>query len=192
MSEKVQFPETVILIDATYLNLIIQDVKKNFEQMLQRSLQEIDLSALLTYLALDAGITSERNNIQVLLVHDEKTLRLNHCQPSDLQKELNGVAFSNHIGEFTFSSISPENMVSRQELYLDLLKIVSESEETTRVILIAFEEEYGTEISEELTSVKGKQFVRFVMFQPEQTAHSLYEILAYPIMQALGIKGDEL
>lgn len=191
MSEKVQFPETVILIDATYLNFIIADVKSNFEQMLQRPLQEVDLSTLLTFLALDASITPGKNDIQVLLVHDEATTTLNHCRPASLKEELNGVAFSNQLGEFIFSSISPEEIATRQELYLDLLKITSESEDVKKIVLVAFEEEYGKELSAQLSTTK-KQLVRFTMFQPEQAADQQTEILAYPIMQAMGIKGDEL
>lgn len=54
---QIKLSETVVLIDAAFLNFVITDMKGYFEETLQRSLQEIDLSMLTTYLTLDAGIT---------------------------------------------------------------------------------------------------------------------------------------
>lgn len=53
---QIKLSETVVLIDAAFLNFVITDMKRYFEETLQRSLQEIDLSMLTTYLTLDAGI----------------------------------------------------------------------------------------------------------------------------------------
>ncbi len=54
---QIKLSETVVLIDAAFLNFVITDMKGYFEETLRRSLQEIDLSILTTYLTLDAGIT---------------------------------------------------------------------------------------------------------------------------------------
>lgn len=54
---QIKLSETVVLIDAAFLNFVITDMKGYFEKTLRRSLQEIDLSILTTYLTLDAGIT---------------------------------------------------------------------------------------------------------------------------------------
>ncbi|NDV64809.1 DUF6621 family protein [Bacteroides sp. 224] len=192
MNQKVQFPETVMLIDATFLNMIIADFKKNFEQMLQRTLTEIDLSNLVTYLAFDASLPTESNDIQVLLVHDKSTKKINHCYPSDLQNELDGVGFQNHLGDFSFASVSPEEITSREELYTDLLNIIGDSIDVKRIILIPFTEEYGNAVSTLVENIKGKNITWFSMDQPKENTHFHWEMLAYPIMQALGIKGDEL
>ena len=60
MSDKpqIKLAETVVLIDAAFLNFVITDIKGYFEETLHRSLQEIDLSMLTTYITLDAGITA--------------------------------------------------------------------------------------------------------------------------------------
>ena len=68
MDEKIKFPSNVILIDAAFLNLVITDLKKYFERTLKRELQEIDLSELITYLALDSGITEGENQVQILVL----------------------------------------------------------------------------------------------------------------------------
>ena len=40
---QIKLSETVVLIDAAFLNFVITDMKRYFEETLQRSLQEIDL-----------------------------------------------------------------------------------------------------------------------------------------------------
>lgn len=64
---QIKLSETVVLIDAAFLNFVITDMKRYFEETLQRSLQEIDLSMLTTYLTLDAGIAEGKNEVQFLL-----------------------------------------------------------------------------------------------------------------------------
>lgn len=64
---QIKLSETVVLIDAAFLNFVITDMKGYFEETLRRSLQDIDLSMLTTYLTLDAGITEGKNEVQFLL-----------------------------------------------------------------------------------------------------------------------------
>ena len=61
---QIKLSETVVLIDAAFLNFVITDMKGYFEETLRRSLQDIDLSMLTTYLTLDAGITEGKNEVQ--------------------------------------------------------------------------------------------------------------------------------
>lgn len=64
---QIKLSETVVLIDAAFLNFVITDIKNYFEKTLQRSLQEIDLSLFTSYLTLDAGINEGKNEVQFLL-----------------------------------------------------------------------------------------------------------------------------
>lgn len=193
MDEKIKFPSNVVLIDTAFLNLVVIDLKKHFEKILTRELQEIDLSELTTYIALDAGITVGDNQIQILMVYDKDSAQLFNCQPSDLSSELNGVAFKNQFGEFSFASVPCEGMVSREELYLDLLNIVSDSSDVERLTLISFNEEYGTKVMDQLKKIKNKEIIQLRMNEPEYNIEGLqWKMLAFPVMQALGIKGEEL
>lgn len=192
MEEKIKMAETVMLIDAAFLNLVTEDLKKNFERMLSRELQEIDLSHLFTYLALDAGISEGKNEIQIFFIYDDESARLVHAQPSDLAKELNGVAFSNEFGEFSFNTFQPEGMATREELFLESLKVVKDAEGTKRIVVLSFNEEYGNKVFSVLQEVKEKEVIQFRMDEPETEADFRWEILAYPVMQSLGIRGDEL
>ncbi|WP_195471210.1 DUF6621 family protein [Bacteroides xylanisolvens] len=194
MSDKpqIKLSETVVLIDAAFLNFVITDIKGYFEKTLHRSLQEIDLSKLTTYMTLDAGITEGKNEVQFLFVYDKESSRLQYCQPSDLQEELNGVAFQSPYGEYSFASVPSEGMVSREDLFLDLLSIVSDSADVKRIIVISFNEEYGKKVTDALREVKGKDIIQFRMNEPEFPVDYKWDILAFPVMQALGIKAEEL
>lgn len=193
MDEKIKFPSNVVLIDAQFLNLVVTDLKKYFEKTLMRELQEIDLSELVTYIVLDAGMAVGDNQIQILMVYDKDSAQLSNCRPSDLSAELNGVAFKSQFGEFSFASVPCEEMVSREELYLDLLSIVLDSADVERLILVSFNEEYGDKVMERLKGVKNKETIQFRMNEPEESIEGYqWEMLAYPVMQALGIRGEEL
>ena len=189
---QIKLSETVVLIDAAFLNFVITDMKRYFEETLQRSLQEIDLSTLTTYLTLDAGIAEGKNEVQFLFVYDKESGNLAHCWPSDLEKELNGVAFQSPYGEYSFASVPSEGMVSREDLFLDLLSIVADSADVKKMILVSFNEEYGKKVTDALNEVQGKEIVQFRMNEPDTPVAYKWDMLAFPVMQALGIRADEL
>ena len=189
---QIKLSETVVLIDAAFLNFVITDMKRYFEETLQRSLQEIDLSMLTTYLTLDAGIAEGKNEVQFLFVFFYESGNLAHCQPSDLEKELNGVAFQSPYGEYSFASVPSEGMVSREDLFLDLLSIVADSADVKKMILVSFNEEYGKKVTDALNEVQGKEIVQFRMNEPDTPVAYKWDMLAFPVMQALGIRADEL
>lgn len=189
---QIKLSETVVLIDAAFLNFVITDMKGYFEKTLQRSLQEIDLSILTTYLTLDAGITEGKNEVQFLFVYDKQSSSLAFCQPSDLEKELNGVAFQSPYGEYSFASVPSEGMVSREDLFVDMLTIVADSADVKKMIVVSFNEEYGERVTDILSEVKGKEIIQFRMNEPDSPVNYKWEMLAFPIMQALGIRADEL
>ena len=168
---QIKLSETVVLIDAAFLNFVITDMKGYFEETLRRSLQDIDLSMLTTYLTLDAGITEGKNEIQFLFVYDKE---------------------SDQLGEYSFASVPSEGMVSREDLFLDLLSIVADSADVKRMIVVSFNEEYGKKVSDALHEVKGKEIIQFRMNEPEVQVEYKWDMLAFPVMQALGIRAEEL
>lgn len=193
MSEKIKLSETVMLIDAAFLDFIVTDMRKYFSSALQRELPLADMSLLMTCLALDASVSEGKNEIQVLLAYDAQTPKLADCVPADLKTELNGVAFSSGLGEFSFASVPSEEMVSREELFLDLLKIVSDSADVKKMIVVSHNEEYGDSVTEELDKVGDKkEVIQFRMDEPDVPLTYRWEMLAFPILQALGVKGEEM
>ena len=193
MKNEVKFSETVMLVDAAFLNFVITDIKKNFERMLNRPLHDVDLSDLFVYLGLDAGLNIGKNEVQVLLIYDTESAKLSYCHPSDLAKELNGTAFQDStLGEFLFYSFQPEGMAALEDLYLESLTLLTEAKEVKKLVVISFNEEYGDKVSAILDKAEDKEIVQFRMNEPGKETGYRWEILAYPLMQALGIRGDEL
>ena len=97
---QIKLSETVVLIDAAFLNFVITDMKGYFEDTLQRSLQEIDLSILTTYLTLDAGITEGKNEVQFLFVYDAGSgfYRMAHLSQDSISHHTSSFSpFSMHL-----------------------------------------------------------------------------------------------
>lgn len=189
---QIKLSETVALVDAAYLNYVIKDMKAHFEEKLGRPLQVIDLSELTTFLTLDAGVRGGGNGVQFLFIYDKHSSQLFHCRPSDVEGELNGVAFKNMFGEYAFASVPSEGMVSREDLFLDLLSIVADSDDVKKMVIVSFDEEYGDRVVDALNEVKGKVVLQFRMNEPEVLVRYKWDILAFPIMRAFGIRPDEL
>lgn len=189
---KIKLSETVVLIDAAFLNFVITDLKNYFEKKLARTLQDIDVSVLTTYMMLDAEMCDQKNDVQFLIIYDAKSSNLIHCHPSALKDELNGVAFQSPFGEYSFASVPSEGMVSREELFLDLLSIVADSADVKKMIVASFNEEYGDKVSDILNDVEGKDVLQFRMNEPDSPVNYKWDMLAFSVMQALGVKAEEL
>lgn len=187
-----EFPATVMLIDTPYLNLAIHDLKQHFEQALQRKLQKINITNLMAYFALDARASTADNEIQIILVHDSDTQEIAHSQPPYLLKKLDGMAFQSNQKEFFIATVSSEEIINYQNLYIDLLQMLGETEEIKKIIIIPATEEYGEGIANCIKGIQDKEIIWFRMDNPQESFNFQPEVLAYPIMGALGIKGDEV
>lgn len=198
MEDKVKFSENVLLIDAAFLNEVACNAKEFLGARLGRELPNIDLPAWLSYLALDAGLRGNDNEIQILLLHHEDVRKLECCEPSGLD-DLNGKACRMPLGEFLFSCVTPAGMTSCEELYLDLMSLALDSADVKRLMLVPFHPSYGERVEEELNKYfNGKseeecgRAVYFVMEKPMQPILSRWDFIIYSLAQAFGIKSDEL
>lgn len=193
MTNEVKFAETVIMIDAAYVDRVAGDLSRHFGEVVGRKLPKADLPLLLECLSLDGGIPMGENAIQVLFIYDKESKKMNAFQPSDLEKELNNVAFKSQLGEFALYSFEPSGMATREELFLESLKVVTDGKEVKRVIVVPSEEEYGDRVPAILNKVDGKEKITvFGMNPPTGEVVYQWEMLGFSILQSLGIKADEL
>ena len=193
MEKKIQFAPNVMLIDASYLNKVVADMRSHFSSVLNRELPEADLACLLECVGLDSGMRGEENSIQVILIYDAQMPKLTDCVPSDLEKELHSVAFKGNLGEFTIYSFQPSEMASREELFTESLQLIGECKDTKRIIAIPDETAYGNKMDEFIKEMKNKEQITVFGMNPP-TAKKLYDfqILGFAILQALRIRPDEL
>ena len=193
MEKKIKLAETVILVDAAYLNFMLVNLKGFLEQQVNRDLSVISMADLLTYIALDAQIQEGGKAVQVILISDDSTLKLQNAEPSDLKTELDGVAFKSTIGEFMFSTAFTEGLVSREELFLDVLEISLESEDVKKLVVLSFDDEYGDAVLDKINK-EGlkKEIIQFRLRELTQKVAFKSENLVFPLMKAFGISADEI
>lgn len=190
--ETVDFSETVILIDSAQINKITS-AKRVFEQMTNRPLKDVDIDAMLEYFALDGGVRARDNEVQVIFIYDTDNKSLINCKPSDLAKDLNEVGYRSNLGEFLITSFSTGDVAVRQELYIETVKMLFESERAQRLILIPCMDEYKADIVSICEENKDKKEVTVLQVSDSDRSDAYKsEILLFPIMQAMGIEGNEI
>ncbi|MCK9179959.1 MAG: V-type ATPase subunit [Bacteroides sp.] len=196
MNQKVKLEDTVILIDTVFYNFLVTDIKNHFEKQLNRALEVIDLPTLTTYLSLDMGLCAGDNTVQLLWLYTKQISDLQFTKPSSLKSDLDGKAFQNEVGEFLMASVSTEDLVPIGELYVEVLQMALESENVKKIALIADYSSYKDMLNKVLSDNKGKlkekEVVFFNMGEVQKMENVRKEILVYPLMQALGIKADDL
>ncbi len=193
MAEAMKFDESVMLVDVAFLNHVIEDLRRNFSRMLMRDLKRIDLSELISFIALDAGLKPDaENKIQVLLIYDDLSAKIVYSDPGDVEKELNNVAFQSDLGEFSFYSFCPEGLVSIAELLTESAKIAFSEKEVQRLWIVADDTQNESLWKDILPQEEtDKEILVFSMSDPVGKKYR-QELLGYPVMQALGIRSDEV
>ncbi|MBO4985154.1 MAG: L-selectin [Bacteroides sp.] len=198
MDEKIKFQPNVLLIDVTFINEIAATSRKVLGERLGRELPELDLPTWLTYLALDAGLRGADNEVQVLLVHEADTHRLNGCQPNDLPS-LNGMACRTPLGEFQFSCVTPADIATREELFLDLMTLAQDSADVQCLALLPFHPEYGQKMERELTKLleekdaeECRKVFYFALSQPSQEWKFRTDFVTFSLLKAFGVGAEEM
>lgn len=191
MKTDIKFSENVILIDAGFVDKVVTDLKNHFSKSLNKELPNADMALFLECIALEAGIRTANNDIQVLFIYDDNMLK--SFTPSNLEKELNNVAFKSNLGEFSLYSYHTSDMTTVRDLYIESLKLVADSADVKRFIAIPDEINYGDKINPILKSVDGKEDMIVFGMNPICGAPAVrWETMGYAVLKALGIKSDEI
>lgn len=193
MEKKIPFASDVILIDAAFLDRVGGDMAAHFAPMVGRELPKADLAVLLECLALDAGLEPGQHEIQVIFVYDAAHDRMRFCAPSDLEKEIHGMAFQSRLGEFSLYAFQTSGMARREDLFCESLQLLTESKDVRRVMLVPDEGEYGSAVAELAEKIKDKESVTvFGMNPPAHECNYCFEMLGFAVLQSLGIRAEEL
>ena len=193
ISNELKFAEKVILIDASYINKVTADLSKHFGQMIGRELPKADLPIFLECVAMDAAIQPGENVLQVLLVYDKEHAKMDAFNPSDLKKELNDVAFKSQLGEFQLNTFEPSDMADREAFFLEAVKLVADAKEVKHLVIVPSETEYGDKLPEILEKVDGKESIHVLGMNPLAPSKAFrWEMMGYAVLQALGIRSDEI
>lgn len=193
INNELKFAEKVILIDASYINKVAGDLSRHFSQMIGRELPKADLPVFLECVAMDAAIQPGENVLQVLLVYDKELTKMDAFNPGDLKKELNDVAFKSQLGEFQLNTFEPSGMADREAFFLEAVKLVADAKEVKHLVIVPSETEYGDKLPEILEKVDGKESIHVLGMNPLATSKAYrWEMMGYAVLQALGVRSDEI
>lgn len=192
----IKWSENVIIADADYIDKVAFNLIVNFERMIDRRISPADISRWAVDIALDGGMREGDHETQIILIHDRDHSKLDNFKPSVYDSELNGKAFKDpKLGEFIWTSISTENIISKNDLFLEIVKEIA-SQKTVRRIMIIPNAEDGDQYDRirrtfEYMDDDSKHVTVFSM-EPVPGGNFRQEILGYSLMNALGIHADEL
>ncbi|MGI6242174.1 MAG: DUF6621 family protein [Prevotella sp.] len=196
-TSNVRMSENVIIADADYIDNVAFQLTVQFERMIGRAIPPADLSQWIVNIALDGGLREDAtpHETQVVLVHHGKSRKLDNFRPSDFETELNAQAFKDdHLGEFLVNSYAVGEMVSKDEYILDVTKTMVDHKNVKRLMIIPNGEEGSIydEIRGALRNAPEEKHITVFAMQPMSGGNFRQEILGYSLMNAMGIRAEEL
>lgn len=191
---KANWSENVVIVDADYVDRVAFDLIVNFERMIGRRIPKADLAKWIDCVALDGGLREGEHDTQVVLIHDIKQAALDNFVPASYDDELNGKAFKDHLGEFTVSSFPVEDITTATDFFLDTVAMVCAQKEVKRVMIIPDAENRAlyADLRHTLQRVDDEKRITVFAMQPMEGGNFRQEILGYSLMNALGIRAEEL
>ena len=110
-----------------------------------------------------------------------------------MKKELNDVAFKSQLGEFQLNTFEPSDMADRESFFLEAVKLVADAKEVKHLVVVPSEMEYGDKLPEIFEKVDGKESIHVLGMNPPVPSDKYrWEMLGYAVLQALGVRSDEL
>lgn len=191
-NQDIKLSENIILADADYIDKVAFDLIVNFERMLGRRIPPADMARWIDCVALDGGLREGDNNVQVVLIHDKQHTRLDNFSPANYAEELDGKAFRDHLGEFSISVLPVESMVSKEDFIADVLAVVSNHKDVKRLMVVPDGMKAYDLVRHTLRNAPEDKHITVFAMQPMQGGNFRQEILGYSLMNALGIRADEI
>ena len=196
-ANNVKLSENIILADADYIDYVAFQLSVQFERMIGRRIPKADLSQWTVDIALDGGLRSDgkTHETQVVLVHEKQNAKLDNFTPSIYDTELTGQAFKDDkLGEFLVNAYPVGDVVSKDDYLLDTVNMVLGHDEVKRLMIIPNGEQGSIyeELGAALRDAPEDKHITLFAMHPMPGGNFRQEILGYSLMNALGIKSDEI
>lgn len=194
INSEAQWSENIIIADADYVDSVTFDLIVNFERMIGRRIPAADLARWIDCVALDGGIREGEHQTQVVLIHQKDRKGMENFMPPDYESDLNGKAFKDHLGEFMLSSLPIEEIVDETDFLMEIVQAACEQPNVKRVMIIPNFEKDGLydRMRHVLQQVDDDKRITVFAMQPLSGGNFRQEILGYSLMNALGIKSEEI
>lgn len=196
-ANNIKLSENIILADADYLDYVAFQLSVQFERMIGRRIPKADLSQWAVDVALDGGLRADgkAHETQLILVHEKQNPKMDNFTPSIYDTELNGQAFNDDkLGEFLVNAYPVGDVVSKDDYILDTVNMILGHEEVKRLMIIPNGEQGSIyeEVAGALRDAPEDKHITLFAMQPMPGGNFRQEILGYSLMNALGIKSDEI
>lgn len=195
MNTITQWHENLIIADADYMDKVAFDMTVYFERAINRRIPKADLARWIECVALDGGLKPGDNETQVVLVADTKSSAMENFTPSSFKEELDSKAFKGNLGEFSFTVVPSNEIVSKTQLINDILGAACVRQEVKRIMVVPDAEDGVTyeKLSSSLDHIDDdtKRITLFAM-KPMTGGNFRQHILGYSMLAALGVKASEL
>ena len=194
INSEAQWSENIIIADADYVDSVTFDLIVNLERMIGRRIPAADLARWIDCVALDGGIREGEHQTQVVLIHRKDRKGMENFMPSDYESDLNGKAFKDHLGEFMLSSLPIEEIVDETDFLMEIVQAACEQPNVKRVMIVPNFERDGLydRMRHVLQQVDDDKRITVFAMQPLSGGNFRQEILGYSLMNALGIKSEEI
>lgn len=195
---------TTILVDADFLDRLAFELSVNFERMLERRIDKLDIVHWVDCLMLDAQndlglqLQSEAKDaklptVQVIFLYSEGKGEMKNCLPAHLDTELNATATQTRIAEYLFASNKVEpSLTTMGDLFCESLGVMLRDEKKPRLLLVGDLWAYGDKVRQELHHATRQQDILLFTAGDANGFRCPQEMLSYSLMAAMGIRGDEL
>jgi len=196
-ANNIKLSENIILADADYLDYVAFQLSVQFERMIGRRIPKADLSQWAVDVALDGGLRADgkAHETQLILVHEKQNPKMDNFTPSIYDTELNGQAFNDDkLGEFLVNAYPVGDVVSKDDYILDTVNMILGHDEVKRLMIIPNGEQGAIyeEVAGALREAPEDKHITLFAMQPMPGGNFRQEILGYSLMNALGIKSDEI
>lgn len=192
---EIEWAENVILIDTHFLNTLIGDIKRFYEEKLKRQLSKIYLNELMDFFMLDMEIKPGNNECMVIWIYDSESTEIKESIPCNIPKELNGMGFDDKIGSFYMFGAPTGKLISRKDLFMNIMDLIIDSKKVKRIGIIPEGKKYEEDAICKLdTKIEEKIATAFLLSAAsiKNNNNINFKSIFYPVMQALGIKGEEI
>lgn len=185
--------ENVILADADYVDSVAFDLTVNFERMIGRRIPKADMARWIDCVALDGGLREGNHETHVVFIHAKNRTQMDNFTPGSYADELDGKAFKDALGEFQFSALPVEDsMTTTSDFFIESLRVICNNKDVKRVMVIPNTDNIYDRVRETLRRVDEEKRITVFAMQPMAGGNFRQEILGYSLMQALGIRADEI
>lgn len=196
-ANNIKLSENIILADADYLDYVAFQLSVQFERMIGRRIPKADLSQWAVDVALDGGLRADgkAHETQLILVHEKQNPKMDNFTPSIYDTELNGQAFNDDkLGEFLVNAYPVGDVVSKDDYILDTVNMILGHDEVKRLMIIPNGEQGAIyeEVAGALREAPEDKHITLFAMQPMPGGNFRQEILGYSLMNALGIKSEEI